>query len=211
MMVLLMHGCASTKSSTAAPEGRIGFEEARAMFAGRGVQPGQQLPALSLVDLGGQPADISNLHRGKPMALVTASLTCNVARRQQKDVDAIQQQFGDKVAVVVVYTIDAHPKTDVCPYIDKEWVPDDNVRDNVLVRQPTTIDERLQVAREYHQRFSSDATILVDAMDDSSWIALGQAPNMGLLVDERGVVRLRQGWFDPKPMEAGVQVLLTGR
>jgi hypothetical protein len=112
---------------------------------------------------------------------VTASLTCNVARRQQADLDAIRQKFGDRVAVVVVYTIDAHPKTDVCPYIDKEWVPEDNVKDAVLVRQPTTLEERLKVARDYQQRFSDGATVLADGMDNAV-DALGQAPNLGLLV-----------------------------
>ena len=181
------------------------------MFAGRGVQPGQTLPTLTLVDLDGKPAEVATMHAGKPLVLVTASLTCNVARRQQADVDAIRQKFGDKIAVVVVYTIDAHPKTDVCPYIDKEWVPEDNVRDAVLVRQPTTLEDRLKVARDFQRRFSDGATVLVDGMDNSAWIALGQAPNLGLLVDERGTVRLRQGWFDASAMEAGVQVLLSGR
>jgi hypothetical protein len=195
---------AMTSCKSHSPADRIGFEEARAMFASRGVQPGQPLPPLSLVDLDGQPADLPRLQQGKPLALVTASLTCNVARRQQKDVDQLRQQLGDRAMVVVIYTIDAHPKTDACPYTGKEWVPRDNERDNVLVRQPTTLDERLSLARQYQQRFSSNAIILVDTMDNASWHALGEAPNLGLLVDRDGIVQLRQGWFDAKQMQAAI-------
>ena len=176
------------------------------MFAGRGVQPGQPLPALSLVNLNGSPMSLPLVQNGRPMVLVTASLTCNVARRQQKDVDALQQRFGNSVAVVVVYTIDVHPKTDPCPYTGEEWVPKDNERDDVLVRQPRTLDERLMLAQQYRRRFSNGITILVDGMDNASWNALGQAPNLGLLVDKKGIVRLRQGWFNHDEME---KALLT--
>lgn len=174
------------------------------MFAARGVQPGQPLPPLSLVDLDGRPIELSSIQQGKPMVLVTASLTCNVARRQQKDVDALHRQFGDAVAVVVIYTIDAHPKGDVCPYTGKEWVPKDNIRDEVLVRQPTTLDERLTLARQYQKRFSDAAQVLVDTMDNASWQALGQAPNLGLLIDQRGIVKVRHGWFDSKAMTEAI-------
>lgn len=185
----------------------MGFEEARKMFAAQGVQPGQPLPRLSLVNLDGTPASLPQIQGNRPLVLVTASLTCNVARRQQKDVDELQKQFGDAVRVVVVYTIDAHPKGDPCPYTDKEWVPADNERDGVVVRQPTTLQERLTLAHQYQSRFSQGAVILVDTMDNASWNALGKAPNLGLLVDSHGVVRVRQGWFDRIAMAKAIEEL----
>jgi len=183
---------------------RIGFEAARAMFASRGVQPGQPLPALSLVDLDGKSVTISSLQNGRPMAIVTASLTCNVARRQQNDVDALARRHGDSLPVVVIYTIEAHPQGDPCPYTGKEWVPGDNVRDDVLVPQPKTLEERLALARQNRQRFSDNAVVLVDTIDNASWIALGQAPNLGLLVDSNGIVISRQGWFDANTMDKAI-------
>jgi len=201
-VLVMLSGCASNDGD------RIGFEEARTMFAGRGVQPGQPLPKLSLVDLEGHAVDLSKVQAGRPMVLVTASLTCNVARRQQKNVDELREHYGDSVAVVVIYTIDAHPKGNPCPYTGKEWVPKDNERDAVLVKQPTTLDERLAVARQFRQRFSNGATVFVDTMDNASWQALGKAPNLGLLVDERGIVKVRQGWFDPKAMDQSLDATL---
>lgn len=180
------------------------------MFQRQGVQPGEPLPSLSLVTLDGSPADLHALASGRPMVLVTASLTCNVARRRQADLDAIAGRFGEAVAVVVVYTIDAHPKDDPCPYTGEEWVPASNEPDAVLIRQPQSMQERLAAARDYQQRFTADAVVLVDTMDNASWKALGSAPNVGLVVDQQWIVRSRQGWFDAAETEA-VVAKLVGR
>lgn len=180
------------------------------MFEGRGVQPGESLPPLSLVDLDGRPADLDSLRAGRPLVLVTCSLTCNVARRQQAEVDSLRRTLDGHAAVVLIYTIDAHPFVDPCPYTGREWVPQDNVRDEVLVRQPTNLDERIALARLYRDRFSDGAVILVDTMDDASWRALGQAPNLGLLVDRDGVVRVRQGWIDADELATSTRSLAIG-
>lgn len=177
------------------------------MFAGRGVQPGQPLPTLSLTDLDGKSVSMDELRGARPLVVVTASITCNVARRQQRDVDALRAKYGEQIAVVVVYTIDAHPKGDPCPYTGKEWVPKDNERDEVLVRQPATLEDRRALARQYQSRFSDGAVVVVDTMDNASWKALGEAPNLGLLVDRAGIVRLRQGWFDAEAMEAAIDAM----
>ena len=124
----------------------VSMTEAKAIFDAAGVQPGQPLPKLALRSLGGASVDLEALRAGRPMALVTCSLTCNVARRQQREVAAMQQRLGERAFVVMVYTIDAHPKSDACPYTGVEWVPQQNEADGVLVRQPTTLEERLALA-----------------------------------------------------------------
>ena len=170
------------------------------MFAARGVQPGQALPRLSLVDRDGAPADLAALQRGRPLILVTGSLTCNVARRQQAAVEDLRRQCGDRATVVMVYTIDAHPKGDPCPYTGAEWVPPDNERDGVLVPQPRTLAARRELARRYATEWCRGTPVLVDTLDDASWQALGEAPNLGLQIDGAGVVRARCGWFEPQPL-----------
>lgn len=191
--------------SCAAPAERIDFEEARSMFEERGVQAGEPLPELSLVDLHGQPVDLAAHLAGRPAVLVTASLTCNVARRRQPELDALRDDFAGRAAVIVIYTIEAHPKHDPCPYTGSEWVPKANERDEVLVRQPRDARERATLARDYRDRFGADSLVVVDTMDDASWHALGRAPNLGLLVDSEGIVRLRQGWFEPDEMRAALE------
>ena len=182
----------------------VSMAEAKAVFDAAGAQPGQPLPKLALLSLDGTPVDLDAMRNGRPMALVTCSLTCNVARRQQREVAALQQRLGERVFVVMVYTIDAHPKTDACPYTGVEWVPQQNEADDVLVRQPTTLAERLALARRYAETLAKGTTVLVDTMDDAAWIALGRAPNVGLAVGADGVTLCRAGWFDAKAIEAAL-------
>lgn len=204
-VLLLAVACSTPKARPAhAPvfDKPVSMAEAKAIFDAAGVQPGQPLPKLTLQTLDGSPVDLDTLRAGRPMALVTCSLTCNVARRQQREVAAMQQRLGESAFVVMVYTIDAHPKSDACPYTGVEWVPQQNEADDVLVRQPTTMQERQALARRYAETLASGTTVLVDAMDDAVWIALGKAPNVGLAVGADGLVRARAGWFDSKVIEA---------
>lgn len=179
-------------------------EEAAARFATLGPQPGQRLPPLSLVDLDGRAVDLATVQGGRPLVLVTCSLTCNIARQQQAAVTAMREQHGERAAFVMIYTIDAHPKGDPCPYTGEEWVPPPNERDGVLVRQPADLQARLVLARRYANDLAAGTTVLVDTMDDASWRALGEAPHVGICVDARGIVVARTGWFDPRAIEAAL-------
>lgn len=209
--------CAGTPPTAPGPaagptSGRPTFDDARAMFERRGVQPGQPLPPLSLVDLDGQRFDLAAFQRGRPLVLATVSLTCNVARRHQGAFADLARALGDRAAMLAVYTIDAHPAGDPCPYTGEEWVPDANVRDAVLVRQPTDLPARLLLARRYARDWLQGAgSIAVDTIDDASWRALGEAPNLGLVVAADGTVIARTGWFDAQALRAACERLLAGR
>lgn len=189
------------------PGGRPTMAEATTRFTENGVQPGQRLPPLSLVDLTGHPADLASLQQGKPLVLVTCSLTCNVARRQQAAVTQLRERLGERAVVLMVYTIDAHPAVDASPYSGEPWVPPANETDGVLVRQPTNLDERRRLANRYAKDWAAGTGVVVDTMDDASWKALGRAPNLGLVVDRDGVVRARCGWLDVARIEAALQGL----
>lgn len=183
-------------------------QDAAAWFDAAGVQPGQPLPRLSLVDLEGRPVDATDLPRGRPLVLVTCSLTCNIARRQARAIADLQRRFGDAVAFAMVYTIDAHPTGDPCPYTGDEWVPPDNGNDGVLVRQPVTLEERRALARRYAEGWAAGVPVFVDTLDNTSWRALGGAPNVGLCVDANGTVVSRNGWCDPAKTAATLEGLL---
>jgi hypothetical protein len=184
--------------------GRPTMAEANEAFASAGVQPGQRLPQLSLVDLDGSPADLAALQRGRPLVLVTCSLTCNVARRQQGAVEDLRRKWADRAAVVMLYTIDAHPSGDACPYTGDEWVPPANEADRVLIRQPTSLRERLAAAKRYAERWALETPILVDTMDNAAWTALGGTPNAGLCIGADGIVCARTGWFDAAQIDAAL-------
>jgi hypothetical protein len=196
--------------TAAFPGRRPTMAEASTHFTAGGVQPGQPLPALSLLDLDGNRVDVGAMRGERPLVLVTASLTCNVARRNQAAIAQLQQQHGDALAVAVVYTIDAHPQGDPCPYSGEEWVPPANERDQVLVRQPATLGARLELARRYAREWSPRTPVLVDTMDNASWRALGEAPNAAVVIDRDGTVVARAGWFDAAQVGDAVRRLLTG-
>lgn len=208
----LLGGCISDQSRQPAPvlysTGGRTFGQAGLTFAQRGPQPGSHIPAMWLVGLDGQEKTIDDVRAARPMVLVTASITSNVARRREQDLAALQARWGDRVAFVTVYTLEAHPKGDASPYTGTEWVPEQNFADDVLVRQPTTLTDRMILAREFDARFGGGATMLVDPMDDIAWRTLGMAPNLGLLVDADGVIRARQGWFDAAAMDLALDGLM---
>jgi len=77
----------------------------------------------------------------------------------------------------------------------------------VLVPQPRDLSGRLALAHEYQSRFDHGTPILVDTMNNASWEALSKAPNLGLLEDQGGVVRAREGWFDRPAMEESLASL----
>jgi glycerophosphoryl diester phosphodiesterase len=183
---------------------RPSMKEAAERFAAHGVQPGQPLPALDLVDLDGKAVDVQALRAGRPAILVTCSLTCNVARRQRDALAELRARAGDRAFLALVYTIDAHPAGDPCPYTGEEWVPPGNGDDDALVRQPTTLAERLALAKRYADRWAGGVPVLVDGMANASWRALGEAPNTGLCTDRDGVVVARTGWFDAAAMLAAL-------
>lgn len=185
------------------PGKRPSRSEAAAAFDSQGVQPGQRLPELSLVDLEGRPVAVADLHAGRPLLLTTCSLTCNIARRQQAQVNDLRARWGDTVAVVMVYTIDAHPTGDPCPYTGEEWVPPDNGA--VPVGQPKDLDRRRELARRFARDWAGTTPVLVDTMDNASWRSLGEAPNVGLAIDRDGIVLCRCGWFDAAPLAAAIE------
>ncbi len=159
---------------------------------------------MTVRTLDGRTTSLDALRAGRPLVLITASLTCNVARRQQADFEALAKASGGDALFVTLYTIDAHPTEDVCPYTNaytnEVWVPKDNVRDDVLVRQPTTDAERLTLAKRYRDSFVTHSAVVVDSIDNSAWNAIGNSPNLGVLVDRAGVIVARQGWFDADAM-----------
>jgi hypothetical protein len=181
------------------------MKEAAERFDSMGVQPGQALPKLDLVDLDGRPVDFAAMRQGRAAVVMTASVTCNVARRQRAALAEMTGRVGDGAFIAVVYTLDAHPKGDVCPYTGEEWVPPANEQDGVLVRQPTSLQERLVLARRFAQDWAGGVAVLVDGMENASWRALGEAPNMGICVGKDGVVTARTGWFDAAAIGAALE------
>jgi hypothetical protein len=205
------------------PEGRARHEqlmaENRANFEKQGVVAGQRLEDLEVHTLDGKTTRLSSLIGGKPTLLVSASLTCPVARERQPWVDRIAEKYGDRLNVAVVYTVEAHPWQDPSPYaeltpeLENPERPGERVGGNdkagLLRRQPKTLDERQTIAREFDQILDVEVPIVVDGMTNEAWQQLGGGPNMGLLVRPDGTVEVKHGWFDGETMDRSIEYFLS--
>jgi hypothetical protein len=209
-------GCVTDHARTPAPvvlrPARQSAAEVGEVFAARGPQPGEHLRSAWVMGLDGRSVDLRALGQGlgggEPFVVITASLTSPAARRSQAGLELLQQRYGSQMRFFTLYTIEAHPAHARSPYSGTEWIPPDNIRESALVRQPTIMLERMELAREYQRTMDVRSTMLVDPMDNVGWRTLGMAPNLALLVDADGVVIARQGWFDPMAMQATIGSML---
>lgn len=212
--LVLAPGCVIDQSRAPAPvvlsPKQRSYGAAGEVFAARGPQAGQRLQSAWVVGLDGLPVDLRTIGAGRPTVIVTASFSSNVARRSQAGLELLHERFGDSVQFVTLYTLEAHPSVDLSPYSGTEWVPAENVTDDALVRQPTVMFERMELARRYQQQLDVRTLVVVDPMDNVGWRTLGMGPNLAVIVDADGVVAARQGWFDPVETERLLEQM-TGR
>lgn len=184
-------------------------------FAEAHPQPGDYLPNLELHKLErtssksqatGEPIK-ENLHTAsyRDLTLVlTASLTCPKTRQHLPAIQQLESKYREQLGITIVYVVEAHPEKDVCPYLGVVDVTDANLRDHILYRQPKSMEDRIAIAQEFQTRYPIDGEVLIDSLDNEAWRALGQSPNMALLVDSDKRVLLRQGWVEPKSLEEAI-------
>jgi len=179
-------------------------------FERTGPQPGEWLPDLPVTHLDGQMTSLRRETQGMTL-LVTSSFTCPKSRSRYESLKALAERFREHLRVVLVYVIEAHPIVDVCPYKDVVEVTPENQRDGILFRQPTTMEERLSLARGFRDRLSITLPIVMDRMENRAWTAFGAAPHLALLVDSTGKVLVRQGWYDGAAMEGRLREIFAAR
>ncbi len=182
-------------------------------FATAHPQPGDYLPSCVLNVLSDEqepyPETIRYAEHGYAKLVVTASLTCPKTRQHFPAIQKLKQQYGDKLGVTIVYVIEAHPESDICPYLGVVDLTEANIRDNIRHRQPTTREGRQKLAQALKKMFPLDAVLLMDSMDNVAWRTLGQSPNAALLANSEGLVTFRQGWIDPPALVPEIDKLIA--
>lgn len=180
-------------------------------FDNKGPQTGEQVPDLRIHTLKGEEQRLSDAWKGGPTLLVTSSLTCPKSRSRWPELKALIDRYDEKLNVVIVYVIEAHPVGSVCPYKDVEDITPENERDGILRKQPKTLDDRLELAQEFKRLLRIKSAIYVDNMKDEAWKGLGGAPNLALLVDQEGKVVARSGWFEGEKSKAAIDKYLEAK
>ncbi len=173
-----------------------------------GVGEGEQISDAEVYTPEGKAVRLASQWADKPALIITGSMTCPPSRQFNPAVNEILKSFGDRLNVVVLYVMDAHPSGDLCPYTGTDWVTQTNRDEGILIRQPREQDERNGRAREYRQKLGLEATVLVDNMQDSAWAAVGKAPNTAVLVGRDGTCQVCQDWFRPDALQAQLGELL---
>ena len=115
--------------------------------------------------------------------------------------DGIAKEFGDRVHFLCVYIKEAHPT-------DGSQSPS-NIDDDVLFAQPTTEDERAEVAAACMLRHNFSFPMVLDDMTDvvgSTYMAM---PERLYVLDADGRVTWKCGLgphlFDPDGFEAAIK------
>jgi hypothetical protein len=116
--------------------------------------------------------------------------------------EELHRQYREQVAFFVVYIKEAHP--------EDGWVLGRNRRAGVRVLDPTTAEQREEVAHTCALRMRIKIPVLVDAIDNAVASAYGGWPDRLYLVGRDGRVAFQgsEGPFGFKPpdLEAAIRV-----
>jgi hypothetical protein len=110
---------------------------------------------------------------------------------------------GDAARFLLVYVREAHASD--------EWVAPSNVEAGVVVAQPTSLDERRDVARTMCRRLDVSLPAVVDGIDDRVGRLYGAWPDRLYVLDEAGTVVLKSAVGPFGFRTADVRELLVAR
>ncbi len=143
-------------------------------YGGSALKPGQKVPNLTIAGLDGKAVSVSNLVTGKPVLLVTGSLTCPMTASSMPTLMRLFREFGAEVDFVTLNVREAHPG---------ENVP-----------QPGTSAEKIEHARGLRELYDIPWPVVVDDIDGSLHKELDSKPNTAYLIDSSGEVWFRSLW-----------------
>ena len=111
------------------------------------------------------------------------------------ELEELYERHGDKIAFFIVYIREAHP--------EDGWVLADNRREQILVVDPVSLDERAETADACALRLATKIPVLLDDVDDAVASAYGAWPDRLSLIGVHGRVAYLSevGPFGFKPEE----------
>jgi hypothetical protein len=170
-------------------------------FDTSGYDVGQTVNDFTLFDAGGNPYQLGNiLSLGKPILLITGSITCPVFRNNLSTINAVFTTYSADVNTAIIYVIEAHP-TDTSPYFGNINITSQNLTEGVLLDQPNTYAERKALVDTLLQNYTVAPPVYIDGPCNEWWHSFGPAPQNAYLIDTNGVVMVKQGWFDQFPQD----------
>lgn len=183
-------------------------------FATCGIAEGEIAPDFVLYDTAGKVCRLSKLlTEGKPVLLIAASFTCPQSRKNIREkLNTINERYGDKINIRIIYTIDAHPVApDICPYTGAVFTTAANIHDSILLPQPLTYAQRKEMAGKLIQAFGITVPVLIDSPSNAWWLNYGPAPNNTYLISPRGIVYKKYAWLEYIDFRHDINSLLNDK
>ena len=160
-------------------------------FSKKSLRPGDPIPRFDLLATDGSQFQLDEYAAGRPVLLVTGSVTCPMTAASTPDLKSLYEKYGETVAFVLLYVREGHPG---------EHTP-----------QPKTIEDKLQHARALEEVFGVSWPVAVDDIDGNLHRALDAKPNSLHLVDRNGKIAFRSLWAgDTASVERAVGQLVRG-
>mmetsp|Transcript_21856 Transcript_21856/g.24398 ORF Transcript_21856/g.24398 Transcript_21856/m.24398 type:complete len:221 (-) Transcript_21856:87-749(-) len=174
------------------------------------IHAGDRAPDFTLSDVNGKKYTLSELLKEKPVVVQFGSYTCPVFQRKVEESKVLAKDFP-QVTFLVIYNIEAHPKTDVSPYSGKPWELQYSI-----YKQAYTYPDRVKHAianTELWNGFGSQI-LLIDDLEPNGpnnplWCTYGTAPNGGWLIRQDSIVDFEQYWFGVDDFRKAIQRLIS--
>ena len=120
------------------------------------------------------------------------------------ELEQLRDRHGDDVAFFIVYIREAHP--------EDGWVLASNRREGIVLDDPTSLEERADVAGTCTARLRTRIPILLDDVDDAVASAYGGWPDRLYLIGRDGSVAFQGGegpfGFKPEELAAAIEAEL---
>ena len=158
-----------------------------ARFSPDSLEPGQGLPDRTLVRADGAEISLRQLAGGQPVVLVTGSLTCPLTISSLPLLGEMNRLYGDRVIFAFVYTREAHPGENV--------------------RQPVTLEEKVEHARLLQEIHSVDWPVLVDDLDGTLHRALDTKQNSVHIFQSDGTLIFRALFAGDNAVEEAIEAV----
>jgi hypothetical protein len=128
----------------------------------------------------------------KPILLIFGSMTCPMTASSAPTLQALYDEFGDRIDFIMLYVREAHPGENF--------------------RQADTLEEKLEKARALKQFYNSPWTVAVDNIDGDLHRTLDPKPNAAFLMSNTGEILFRSLWAaDRQALHRALVSVAAGR
>lgn len=118
----------------------------------------------------------------------------------------MRKAFSEEVDFLYVYIKEAHPAD--------EWQMDSNVEKELVFNQPTTFDERMNLAQAFVTEMEIEGPVVVDEIDNIANACFAAWPERLYVIDTEGKITYKGGMgpfdFDTDELEEFLQATYRG-